>query len=233
MSPRCLFLIACALALAGCSRVPHIPTPSKIPFVHRIDIEQGNIVTQDMLAQLEPGMDKSKVRFIMGTPLIVDTFHTNRWDYVYSLQEGGGARQQRRVSLYFENDKLLRVEGDVKPAAGKLEVRREKAAMVDVPRERDTTLFGKLKDKVGFGDEHAQENKARESAGEAAAAGEGAPAVETAAAEGQSADVEATDAAAQAQASDEAAQADDEPKARAKKKKKGFFGRMWSRIGGD
>ena len=68
------------LALAGCS----------FPGVYKIDIQQGNVVTQDMIDQLRPGMTRRQVRFIMGNPLLVDTFHANRWDYLYSLQPGGG-----------------------------------------------------------------------------------------------------------------------------------------------
>ena len=70
-------LISISLAVAGCSRT-HIPSPADLPIVYKIDVQQGNIVTQDMLAQLKPGMDRSKVKFIMGTPLIADTFHNDR-----------------------------------------------------------------------------------------------------------------------------------------------------------
>lgn len=94
------------LALAGCS----------FPGVYKIDIQQGNVVTQDMIDQLRPGMTRRQVRFIMGNPLIQDTFHTNRWDYLYSLQPGGGERQQERISVFFnENDQLASLSGDFMP----------------------------------------------------------------------------------------------------------------------
>jgi len=94
------------LALAGCS----------FPGVYKIDIQQGNVVTQEMIDQLRPGMTRSQVRFIMGNPLITDTFHTNRWDYLYSLQPGGVQRQQERVSLVFNSsDQLTGLAGDFKP----------------------------------------------------------------------------------------------------------------------
>ncbi len=94
------------LALAGCS----------FPGVYKIDIQQGNVVTQDMIDQLRPGMTRRQVRFIMGNPLIQDTFHTNRWDYLYSLQPGGGERQQERISIFFnENDQLASLSGDFMP----------------------------------------------------------------------------------------------------------------------
>ncbi|UVJ44719.1 outer membrane protein assembly factor BamE [Pseudomonas sp. LS1212] len=98
------------LALAGCS----------FPGVYKIDIQQGNVVTQDMIDQLRPGMTRKQVRFIMGNPLIADTFHTNRWDYLYSLQPGGGPRQQERMSVFFnDSDQLSGLSGDFMPGVSK------------------------------------------------------------------------------------------------------------------
>lgn len=98
------------LALAGCS----------FPGVYKIDIQQGNVVTQDMIDQLRPGMTRRQVRFIMGNPLLVDTFHANRWDYLYSLQPGGGERQQERMSVLFNgNDQLVGLSGDFMPGVSK------------------------------------------------------------------------------------------------------------------
>lgn len=74
------------------------------------------MVTSKMLLQLRPGMTKSQVRFIMGTPLIQDSFHGNRWDYVYQMREGGKLKEQRRVILDFENELLKSVRGDVVPS---------------------------------------------------------------------------------------------------------------------
>ncbi|WP_413043149.1 outer membrane protein assembly factor BamE [Pseudomonas sp. YJ42] len=97
-------------ALAGCS----------FPGVYKVDIQQGNVVTQDMIDQLRPGMTRSQVRFIMGNPLITDTFHANRWDYLYSIQPGGSQRQQERVSLVFNaNDQLTGLAGDFKPGVSR------------------------------------------------------------------------------------------------------------------
>ncbi len=100
------FTLASLLILAGCS----------FPGVHKIDIQQGNVVTQDMVDQLRPGMTTRQVRFIMGTPLIADTFNNNRWDYLYSIQVAGGKRQQERISLTFdENNQLQGLGGDFVP----------------------------------------------------------------------------------------------------------------------
>ncbi|MDP1658521.1 MAG: outer membrane protein assembly factor BamE [Methylotenera sp.] len=85
---------------------------------YKLDVQQGNVVTSAMLLQLRPGMTKSQVRFIMGTPLIQDSFHGNRWDYVYQMREKGKITEQRRVILDFENELLKTVRGDVIPKAG-------------------------------------------------------------------------------------------------------------------
>ncbi|MCG8293389.1 MULTISPECIES: outer membrane protein assembly factor BamE [Pseudomonas] len=104
------FTLVGLLALAGCS----------FPGVYKIDIQQGNVVTQDMIDQLRPGMTRRQVRFIMGNPLIQDTFHTNRWDYLYSLQPGGGQRQQERMSIFFnESDQLVSLSGDFMPGVSR------------------------------------------------------------------------------------------------------------------
>ncbi|WP_338526488.1 outer membrane protein assembly factor BamE [Pseudomonas batumici] len=104
------FTLVGLLALAGCS----------FPGVYKIDIQQGNVVTQDMIDQLRPGMTRKQVRFIMGNPLLIDTFHANRWDYLYSLQPGGGERQQERISLLFNgNDQLVSLSGDFKPGVSR------------------------------------------------------------------------------------------------------------------
>lgn len=80
---------------------------------YKLDVQQGNVVTSKMLLQLRPGMTKSQVRFIMGTPLIQDSFHGNRWDYVYQMRESGKIIEQRRVILDFESELLKTVRGDV------------------------------------------------------------------------------------------------------------------------
>jgi len=80
-----------------------------------MDIQQGNVVTSKMMLQLRPGMTRSQVRFIMGSPLIQDRFHGNRWDYFYQMRKDGKIIEQRRVILEFENDGLARVRGDVIP----------------------------------------------------------------------------------------------------------------------
>lgn len=89
--------------------------PSITPY--KLEVQQGNVVTSAMLLKLRPGMTQSQVRFIMGTPLIQDSFHGKRWDYVYQMREQGKIIEQRRVILDFENDLLKAVRGDVVPTA--------------------------------------------------------------------------------------------------------------------
>lgn len=103
---KILIALATTFFLSGC-----------FPGVYQIDIPQGNIVTQEMVDQLRPGMTYNQVRFVMGTPLITDTFSGERWDYLYSIKEGGGPRQQERISLFFDNGQLSRISGDFRPGA--------------------------------------------------------------------------------------------------------------------
>jgi outer membrane protein assembly factor BamE len=105
----CLFL---AISLSGCSKFS-LP---KIPGIYKFDIQQGNLITQDMIDQLKPGMTKPQVRFIMGTPLIADTFSQDRWDYFYSLQPGDRSGEVReRMAIFFKDDVLVGFRGDFVP----------------------------------------------------------------------------------------------------------------------
>jgi outer membrane protein assembly factor BamE len=97
------------IALWGCQHVPMLPGIT----TYRIDIQQGNVVTQDMVAKLKPGMTRQQVRFVMGTPPIVDPFRTDRWDYVYYLKRGDKVIEHRRLILVFDGEALKQVEGDV------------------------------------------------------------------------------------------------------------------------
>jgi len=83
--------------------------------LYKIDVQQGNVVTQEMLDKLQVNMSAKKVYYIMGTPLVVDAFRQQqRWDYIYSFEKGGKEREQRRISLFFKDNHLSGVDGDVK-----------------------------------------------------------------------------------------------------------------------
>ena len=89
--------------------------PTLAPY--KMDVQQGNVVTQDMVSKLKPGMTRSQVRFALGTPLVVDPFRTDRWDYVYLYEKGGTVKEHRHIAAIFQDDKLVRIEGDVVPAS--------------------------------------------------------------------------------------------------------------------
>jgi outer membrane protein assembly factor BamE len=151
------------LILSACtgenSLLDRIPDPSDLPLVYKVDVQQGNVVTQDMLAQLQPGMDKTKVRFIMGTPLIVDVFHKNRWDYYYSFSERGGRPVTRHVTLHFKDDLLSYVDGDVRPGSTRVEVPRNRDTSVVVPGTYEESMLDKMKKSVGLGDDKPEAAK--------------------------------------------------------------------------
>ena len=104
-----LILASLALFCASCST-------SHFPWVYRIDIEQGNIVDDDKLAEVQMGMTKAQVKYLLGTPLIQDTFDQSRWDYFYSFRTGDGFYESRRVTLSFEGEQLANIE-HVEPKA--------------------------------------------------------------------------------------------------------------------
>ena len=74
------------------------------------------MITQEMVDQLRPGMTRAQVQYVMGTPLLEDTFNKDRWDYVYSLQPGDEQRTQTTVTVFFKNDNLTSIEGDLRPS---------------------------------------------------------------------------------------------------------------------
>lgn len=97
-----LFVALIFLIVAGCSSMPSI--------LYRIDVQQGNVVTEEMLEKLKPGMTKSQVLFVLGSPMIIDAFRDNRWDYVYLFREKGNLTEQKRMTLFFDHDNLVNIE---------------------------------------------------------------------------------------------------------------------------
>jgi outer membrane protein assembly factor BamE len=106
--------LAIVALLPACKSVEVPKVPGVTPY--RMVIQQGNFLSQEMVAQLKPGMTKEQVRFILGTPLVTDIFHADRWDYVYFRELANGKREQRNLSVVFEKDKLARVLGDLLPS---------------------------------------------------------------------------------------------------------------------
>ena len=163
---RYIFILL-ALLCASCGTA--LPTIKP----YKLDVQQGNVVTSKMLLQLRPGMTKSQVRFIMGTPLIQDSFHGNRWDYVYQMREAGKIKEQRRVILDFENELLKSVRGDVIPAGNdqgksdEAQVQTGTRVVTPIKKPEDKGILNKLKFWEKDEAELAKEAAAKEAAAKA------------------------------------------------------------------
>ncbi len=154
---RVLFPAFLALGFSACSYVPRIVTE------YRIDVQQGNVLTQEMVAQLKPGLTRDQVRFILGTPMLTDMFHANRWDYVYRLQDGRtNAVESRRLTVFFDQEgRLEKLAGDVEVGqASELTVPVAKIQEIDLgsmpadgqplPPLEEKGFFGRILEKVGM-----------------------------------------------------------------------------------
>jgi outer membrane protein assembly factor BamE len=106
-------LVTLAFCVAGCSAPPRVLGIAP----YRMEIQQGNHVSKDAVDRLKPGMTKEQVRFVLGTPLVTDIFHANRWDYPYYRDRTDSAREEGRLVLFFDEGKLARVEGEALPGA--------------------------------------------------------------------------------------------------------------------
>ena len=111
---QCFYLLglAAVLVLSACSTL-------EFPGVYKLTIQQGNIVSQEMVDRLKPGMTRSQVQFVLGNPVLADSFEQDRWNYVYTIDIPGQAIIERELIIVFENDRLLRFEGDYTPSENK------------------------------------------------------------------------------------------------------------------
>ncbi|MCW8933043.1 MAG: outer membrane protein assembly factor BamE [Gammaproteobacteria bacterium] len=108
-------LVPAVFLLSSCAWVPDL-SDIGLPRVHKVDVPQGNVVEQNQVNQLRPGMNKQQVRFVMGTPMLDDSFHANRWDYIYRFKPGYGDTEFKQATLYFnENEKLVNIQGTYRP----------------------------------------------------------------------------------------------------------------------
>ena len=115
LPPRALAALALLAMLAGCGSMRSWAPPFIQPY--RPDVQQGNVVTQEMVDQLRDGMTRDQVRFLLGTPMLTSAFHQDRWDYVYLLKRGKGTEvQSRRLVVYFKDNRLTRFAADPMPA---------------------------------------------------------------------------------------------------------------------
>lgn len=127
---RLVIALGVALAASGCLTI------------YSPEVQQGNIVDQEMVDKLKPGMTRAQVRFVLGTPLVVDPFHSDRWDYVYFYKPSyHGAPETRRLTVIFDGDTLARMEGDVvadTPAAAMAQPPAEQAQQAPHAPERSS-----------------------------------------------------------------------------------------------
>lgn len=163
MMPRLISLVSLAvLFLAGCSNNSVL---SYLPEPYKVTIQQGNVITQEMVEKLKPGMTKSQVRFVLGSPPITDIFHADRWDYFYFVKTGNQVKDQRKLTLYFENDLLARVAGDVAPmtvadkkesetkpakAPKEIVIQKYDPNAPPIPPEDEKGFFGRMLNAVGL-----------------------------------------------------------------------------------
>lgn len=113
--------------------------------VHKVDIQQGNVITQNQISALKVGMSKREVRYVLGTPLVVDPFHTDRWDYFYSFKEGRSKDvEKKRITVVFEAEKLARIDGDV------ASLKTDKVAEENVEETGGTKVDKPTQAKKGF-----------------------------------------------------------------------------------
>jgi outer membrane protein assembly factor BamE len=146
-----LLAFIATLLIVGCSL-------KEMPGVYRPNIQQGNVVTQKMVNQLEPHMSKSQVKFILGTPLLVDVFHQNRWDYLYSMDDHSDTLTQERIALYFEDDRLVAIKGDYRPMSLADPLAGQEDIVHTVPDYKDRKgLLSKAMETVGLGSDELPE----------------------------------------------------------------------------
>lgn len=124
---RAALALACVSLLSACGSLRNPETLFGLLTPYRIDVVQGNVVTQEVMAQVQPGLGRLQVREILGTPLLTDPFHADRWDYAFSIRRQGVPDQRRRVTVFFRNDVVDRLETESLPTE------REFVASIDRP----------------------------------------------------------------------------------------------------
>jgi outer membrane protein assembly factor BamE len=166
-----LALSACALA-GGCGSFDRISESIVAPITpYKVEVVQGNFVSREQVAALKPGMSRQQVRDILGTPLVTDVFHGDRWDYVFTLKRQGVSQQSRKFTVFFNREGMDRVEGDEMPSEAEFVAtldNRRKDAKVPVLEASEESL--------------KKFSAERPAAAASAAAASGAPAADTAAA---------------------------------------------------
>ena len=130
-----LVSLFCAITLVSISACGFVGFPG----VYRINVEQGNIIDQEKVDKLKIGMSRRQVRFILGTPMIEDSFNTDRWDYTHTIRNGKNSILNQNLTVFFEADKLSRIEGDYTPTVEEPEPAASPAAEPDAASDAETT----------------------------------------------------------------------------------------------
>ena len=128
-----LITVIASLFQSACSSDPIV---NRLPWVYRIDVQQGNVVTQDAVDQLKTGMTKRQVQFILGAPMVNDPFHADRWDYYYAYAPGSRGKNEagrEHLSLVFDGDTLVNIKGTLQPAPSADDKTLNKTTTVTVP----------------------------------------------------------------------------------------------------
>ena len=142
------WVLGASLLVTGCSWL------GDIPFVYKMEVQQGNVIDQEMVDKLQPGMNKNQVRYVLGTPMLVDVFHQERWDYVYTMEKRGKPLPGHRLSVYFDDNRLARIEGDFRPQASPDAPSRGTETVVSVPDYKggERGLINRALRSVGIGE---------------------------------------------------------------------------------
>ena len=123
----CVVLTGCARTAAISAKLSEIPlNPSGWITPYRSDVVQGNFLSSEQVALLRPGMSRTDVRNVLGTPLVSSLFHADHWDYVFTLKRQGAANQSFRYTVYFSGEALARFEGDAMPSEAEFIARLDK-----------------------------------------------------------------------------------------------------------
>jgi outer membrane protein assembly factor BamE len=128
LAPRALAAAGMLAVLAGCNTTARDDKFYGLIRPYRVEIVQGNVVTQEMMAQIQPGLGRAQVRDILGSPLLTSAFHGNRWDYVFKIRRQGAEPQERRVTVFFNGEQVERFEADELPSE------RDFVAAIDTAR---------------------------------------------------------------------------------------------------
>ncbi len=120
-----LYFTVLALSVGGCS-LPQIKMPDlKIPRVYKLSVQQGNVITQEMIDRLKPGMTRNQVEYVMGRPVLQDPFDDDQWVYLYTMEVPDIFMQAFKMVLVFEDDTLVTITGDFIPTTAEERAQEE------------------------------------------------------------------------------------------------------------